>query len=154
MAPCHAIILPCLVEIDVHAELKRVVFAPEGVVERRRRGRSVEVRVPPPRVLILRVHGYRQSESLQDTRLVFDTGSEREAGNSRFARRAAPPTDVLVLVEPAHAGYTIDKYARQHYAPHLQTPGGAPMRRGADETSACEGVIDGLVQIIELGERT
>lgn len=65
-----------------------------------------------------------------------------------------PPTDVLVLVEPAQARDTIDTDARQHYAAHLQTPGGAPMRRGADEASAGEGVIDGLVQIIELGEWT
>ncbi len=78
-------------KIDVHAELERVVFAPERVVERRRRSRSVEVRTPPPRVLILRIHGYRHFETLQEARLVFDAGAHGEAGNSCFARRYRPP---------------------------------------------------------------
>ncbi len=65
-----------------------------------------------------------------------------------------PEIDVLVLVEPARATDPIDKETWYRYDAHLYSRSGAPMRRGADERSAGERAIDGLVQIIELGERT
>jgi hypothetical protein len=79
--------------------------------------------------------------------------AEREARCGHIARCSRGEIDVEVVVEPRRARQSIKVQARRHHIAALRTNCGNPMRRGAEELSTREGVIDGLVEEIERGER-
>src|SRR5258708_19321170 len=75
---------PCA-EIEIHAELDRVVLTPEGVVKGWRRRRRVEVGVIPPRMLILREQRNRGPPELPPSPLLPPAPAQLKARRVTFA---------------------------------------------------------------------
>jgi hypothetical protein len=93
-------------EIEIHAELDRIVLAPEGVVEGRRRCGRVEVGVAPPRMLVLREQRHPMPRELPRRRLVLAAKAEREARRGDVALRGRGKIDVEVVIEERRTGST------------------------------------------------
>src|SRR5260370_37039745 len=103
---------PCA-EIEIHAELDRVVLAPEGVVKGWRRRGRVEVGVIPPRMLVLREQRDRVPRELPRRRLILAAKTEREARRGDVALRSGGKIDVEVVVEERRTGESIEIEARR-----------------------------------------
>src|SRR5258708_8003020 len=104
-------------------------------------------------MLVLREHGNRVPGERPGWRLVFAADAQRKRGRGAVARRRRDKIDVEVMVEPRRTGKAVKIDSRRGDDARLDAGIDEPVRGGAEELSAREVMIDGLVEIIERGER-
>src|SRR5258708_28791072 len=104
-------------------------------------------------MLVLREHGNRVPRELPRGRLILAADAQRKARRGDVALRRRDKIDVEVMVEPRRTGKAVKIDSRRGDEARLHPRIDEPVRAGAEELSACKIMIDGLVEIIERGER-
>src|SRR5260370_8002710 len=104
-------------------------------------------------MLVLREHGNRVPRELPSGGVILAADAKRKAGRGAVALRRRDKIDVEVMVEPRRTGKAVKIDSRRGDDARLDAGIDEPVRGGAEELSAREVMIDGLVEIIERGER-